>query len=93
MIRTIDNGIMPAIATTLKEDDGLSDVEVGSLGSFVYIGEVIGSIIAIPVYKKIRVKFVLLATIVLQSAVLLTFVFADGNFEIMAVSRGFTGLF
>lgn len=65
MIRTIDNGIMPAIATTLKDVDGLTDIEVGSLGSFVYIGEVIGSIIAIPVYKKIPVKFVLLATIIL----------------------------
>jgi len=65
MIRTIDNGIMPAIATTLKEDHGLTDIEVGSLGSFVYIGEVFGSIIAIPAYKKIPVKFVLLATIIL----------------------------
>lgn len=93
MIRTIDNGIMPAIATTLKDDDGMSDVEVGSLGSFVYVGEVLGSILAIPIYKKIPVKLILLSTIVLQSIVLMVFVFADGNYRIMVISRFFTGIF
>ena len=93
MTRTIDNGIMPAIATTLKEGKALNDVEVGSLGSFVYVGEVLGSILAIPAFKKIPVKFILLTSILLQSVALMAFVFADGNYRIMATSRFFTGVF
>jgi len=50
LIRVFDNGIIPAIATTLKEREGLTDVQVGTLGSLVYIGEVVGSLLAVPAY-------------------------------------------
>jgi MFS family permease len=92
-IRVFDNGIIPATTTTLKEQSGLSSLEVGSLGSLVYVGEVIGSMIAIPVYQKVPVKFVLLACIVCQSVMLLTFAFSSNNFRAMATARFFTGLF
>ena len=49
-IRVFDNGILPALTTTLKEEDGFSDLKIGSLGSLVYLGEVTGSVIAMPVY-------------------------------------------
>ena len=49
-IRIFDNGILPALTTTLKEDYTLSNLQIGSLGSLVYIGEVTGSLIAMPVY-------------------------------------------
>lgn len=92
-IRIFDNGILPALTTTLKEDYDLTNLQIGSLGSLVYIGEVTGSLIAMPVYQKVSVKAVLLSCIVLQSVVILGFAFSKGNFEIMALSRFFTGVF
>ena len=50
LIRVFDHGIIPALATTLKQNEGLSDVQVGALGSLVYIGEVVGSLLAIRLY-------------------------------------------
>ena len=49
-IRVFDNGILPAMIVTLKEDYGLDEVELGYLGSLVFIGEVAGSLIAMPIF-------------------------------------------
>ena len=49
-IRVFDNGILPAMTTIMKDDSDLTDVQVGTLGSLVYIGEVTGSLMAMPVY-------------------------------------------
>ena len=64
-IRVFDNGILPAMTTSMKEELDLKDLQVGTLGSLVYIGEVTGSLIAMPTYQKVAPKFVLLACIVL----------------------------
>jgi len=37
-----DQGIVPALATTLKSTFNYSDTDIGQLGSLVYIGAVIG---------------------------------------------------
>ena len=92
-IRVFDNGILPALTTTLKEDYELSNLQIGTLGSLVYLGEVTGSLIAMPVYQKVPVKLVLLACIILQSVVIIGFALSRGSFEIMAVSRFLTGVF
>lgn len=41
-IRVFDNGILPALTSELKEKHSLTDFEVGTLGSLVYVGEVTG---------------------------------------------------
>ena len=79
-IRVFDNGILPAMTTIIKDDYGLTDVQVGTLGSLVYIGEVTGSLMAMPVYQKVPPKAVLLSCIVLQSVVIVGFAFSNGVF-------------
>ena len=49
-IRVFDNGILPAMIVTLKEDYGLDEIQLGYLGSLVFIGEVAGSLIAMPIF-------------------------------------------
>ena len=63
------------------------------MGSLVYIGEVFGSLLAMPIYSKIPVKYVLLISIVLQTVVILAFVFSGTNYGVMATCRFFTGVF
>ena len=40
----VDHGILPAATSDLREDLGLTDVDIGLLGSLVYLGLVIGKI-------------------------------------------------
>lgn len=37
-----DQGIVPALNTTLRQEFGFNEVELGELGSVVYIGAVVG---------------------------------------------------
>ena len=57
-------GIVPALSTALKEDFNLTNAEFGTLGSFVYLGSVVGSLIAMPCYDKLNTKFVLIGSVV-----------------------------
>jgi len=41
-IGNFDHGIVPAINTVLKDEFNLNNVQVGSLGSLVYLGCVVG---------------------------------------------------
>ena len=41
-IRVFDNGIIPALVVTFKEDYGLTDSEIGMIGSLTYLGEITG---------------------------------------------------
>ena len=91
--RVFDNGIVPALTTTLKEENGFDDVQVGSLGSLVYVGEVAGSLMAMPVFAKIPIKIVLLGCLALQSVALIGFALSNGSYEVMAASRALTGMF
>jgi hypothetical protein len=57
------------------------------------LGEVAGSIFAIPIYKKIPIKVILLACIGGQAITSLGFAFSYGIFELMGTSRFFAGVF
>ena len=45
-----DQGILPALNSTLKKEFGMSNIELGSLGSMVYFGAFVGSMVAIPLF-------------------------------------------
>lgn len=42
----IDMGILPAGSTTIKEEMELDNIKFGTLGSVVYFGQMIGSLMA-----------------------------------------------
>mmetsp|Transcript_99547 Transcript_99547/g.136792 ORF Transcript_99547/g.136792 Transcript_99547/m.136792 type:complete len:117 (+) Transcript_99547:19-369(+) len=62
-IANFDHGIIPALNTTLKEEYGLNSVQMGSLGSVVYFGNVIGSILGMPLFRRINTKILLMASL------------------------------
>ena len=59
----------------------------------VYLGEVAGSIIAIPIYKKIPIKVILLVCIAGQAITSIGFACSYGIYELMETSRFFAGIF
>ena len=56
-----DQGVIPAIATTLKKEFNMNSVSIGSLGSMVYLGAVVGSLIAIPLLDFLPTKLALMS--------------------------------
>jgi len=52
---------------TLKEDLGIDNASLGVLGSVVYVGLLIGSFAAPPVFHKIPIKCIILFCYVLNA--------------------------
>lgn len=83
---------MPALSTALKEDFGISNTELGTLGSFVYLGCVIGSLIAMPCYDQLNTKCVLITAVICQMGALSVFMFST-NYNWLAFARFLSGFF
>ena len=55
-----DQGTLPALNSTLKEEFNMTNIELGSLGSLVYFGAFAGSAIAIPLFDFLPTRVVLI---------------------------------
>ena len=61
-----DHGILPSASTLIKADLRLNDLQYGLLGSFVYFGLVLGSIISSTAFCYYKSKNIVLLSIVLN---------------------------
>lgn len=88
----LDHGIFPACTQELKRDLTLSDLQLGFLGSVVYVGLLLGSLLCgkcLQIYDSKRViGFSLLGNL----SSLLLFL-ASSNFWILCLSRTLVGCF
>ena len=85
-----DQGIIPAVATTLKDYYGMDSVEIGSLGSMVYLGATAGSVIAIPFLDLVPTRIALLSCLVVQ--ILSLYLFTWGlKWSHLAMARFLSG--
>ena len=71
---------------------GLKTAEFGLLGSIVYVGQVVGCIIAAVMFQKVSESKVLPIGLFLNLLTLLFFTFYDDYWSLL-VCRGLTGLF
>ena len=72
LLINVDHGILPACTFELRRDLDLNTVNIGVLGSLVYLGLVIGkisffnslgSLVAMPVFQYLNTKLVLIICI------------------------------
>ena len=54
-----DHGIIPAMNTAIRKEYGFSNIEMGTLGSAVYLGNVVGSLFAMPLFNFFPTKCIL----------------------------------
>lgn len=87
-----DMGILPATTIKIQEEFSLANNVFGLLGSFVYLGQTVGSLVATCFLQTKRIKLVLSMCIFLNMFFLVSFTFTD-NTTIMMALRGLTGLF
>ena len=88
----VDHGALPAALVALKHDVGLVDVQLGSLGSLVFVGLLFGSVCATFVLNRLAYKVVLGASFFGNGASLLLFSMTR-SFAVMCVARFLSGFF
>jgi predicted MFS family arabinose efflux permease len=88
----IDMGILPAGSIKIKGELKMSNSQYGVLGSVVYFGQVVGSVLAAGILSFCSPKYVLASCVFLNIGFLLVFTVTD-VFWILAASRTMTGLF
>ena len=88
----MDNGILPAGSIDFKQEMGLGNTGFGTLGSCVYIGQLIGSVACPYLLKKYKPKLVLLGCLGLNIASLIVFTLTE-NFLFLCACKLATGIF
>eukprot|EP01017_Pseudomicrothorax_dubius_P035288 TRINITY_DN491_c0_g1_i4.p1 TRINITY_DN491_c0_g1~~TRINITY_DN491_c0_g1_i4.p1 ORF type:complete len:611 (+),score=66.14 TRINITY_DN491_c0_g1_i4:84-1916(+) len=86
----LDHGILPAATKEIRRDLKLNDVELGVLGSIVYLGLVLGSILAGYLFQKYTTKDILCITILLNMIALAIFPLSN-LIGLLAISRFMVG--
>ena len=87
-----DHGAIPAGTKELKDDKNLSNVQLGSIGSLVYLGLVLGSISGGYIFSTYSSKWVVINSLILSCAFLYFFTVSK-YWEAMALCRTFCGFF
>ena len=88
----IDHGTLPAITIILQRDLDIEAWKIGLLGSLVYLGLSVGSLLAPFLFLRVSPKIILNVSLLLNGASLFVFTL-PGGFATLAVSRTFVGIF
>lgn len=73
LLINVDMGILPSGSLKIKEELELDNVRFGALGSYVYLGQTIGSALATGVLQSCNPKLVLAICLTLNVLTLLIF--------------------
>jgi predicted MFS family arabinose efflux permease len=87
-----DHGIIPACTQEMKRDLLIDDVELGTLGSAVYAGLVVGSIAGSAAFAVFKAKTIVSGAILCCILSLSLFLFTRA-FYILLISRFLVGFF
>jgi fucose permease len=90
MFINVDHGALPCATVALKEDLNIDNVQLGSLGSLVFFGIVIGSICAAFILSKMSYRSVLCLSFLGNWSGLMLFIVTK-NFSIICFARFLSG--
>jgi MFS family permease len=88
----IDHGAIPAATTILKRELNLDNVSLGTIGSLVYLGLVLGAISAGPIFSAYSSKWVVCVGLITTCFFLYFFTVSESQFP-LALSRVGCGFF
>lgn len=86
----LDHGALPAAANAIKEQTKMPNVQIGSLGSMVFLGLVCGSICGAVVLGRLKFKTVLVISFLGNGLGLLLFT-VPSNIYVMGFARFLSG--
>lgn len=90
-----DHGAIPAGTTALKKENNLDNVALGIIGSLVYLGLVLGSISAGPIFNSYSPKWIIILSIMFSCFFLYSFTLLKSIFgmSLCRVGCGFSQVF
>jgi len=88
----LDHGIIPAATKEIKTDLQIAEVELGLLGSIVYGGLLLGSLVAGQIFQKFNSKSIITTTISAYILSLLMFPISK-DILLLGLSRFLVGFF
>lgn len=88
----LDHGIIPAATKEIKLDLNITEVELGLLGSIVYGGLLLGSLLAGQLFQKFNSKRVIVSTVTAYILSLLMFPISK-DILVLGLSRFLVGFF
>ncbi len=90
MLNNIDHGVLPAGSITIKQDLGMDNLQYGLIGSAVFAGLAVGSIVATFAYQVFETRLLLSGVLALMALSLLIFTYRL-SFYWLLLDRFFTG--
>lgn len=88
----LDHGIIPAATKEIKIDLNIAEVELGLLGSIVYAGLLLGSLVAGQIFQRFASKSIIVVTVAAYILSLLMFPVSE-NILFLGLSRFLVGFF
>jgi len=92
LLINVDHGAIPAATTTLKRELGLDMVSLGTIGSLVYLGLVLGALSAGPIFSNYSSKWIIVVGLISSCFFLYFFTVAETQFP-LALCRIGCGFF
>jgi fucose permease len=89
-LNNIDHGAIPAITPVLKEDLNLNSQQLGFLGSLVFLGVTVGSIIATFILEKLSYKSIISISVFFNGCGLIMFA-SSTNYNFQCFARFMSG--
>jgi MFS family permease len=74
----IDHGAIPAATTIMKRDLDLDNIELGTIGSLVYLGLVLGAMSAGPIFNMYGSKWIVILSVLISCFFLYFFTIVNG---------------
>lgn len=90
-----DHGAIPAGTTALKKENNLDNVALGIIGSLVYLGLVLGSLSAGPIFSSYSPKWIIILSLMFSCFFLYSFTLLKNIFgmSLCRVGCGFSQVF
>ena len=90
LLQNIDHGALPSATIALKDDLGISNVELGTLGSLVFFGLIVGSLCAAFILSNFSYRTVLSLSFLGNGVGLLSFTMTK-DFSLLCFARILSG--
>jgi sugar phosphate permease len=88
----IDHGAIPAATTIMKRDLDLDNIELGTIGSLVYLGLVLGAMSAGPIFNMYGPKWIVILSVLISCFFLYFFTIVT-SIAMLAICRIGGGFF
>ena len=92
LVVNIDHGVLPGGVNVMTDALDLKETQYGYLESSVFLGNIVGSIVASFLFREVSTKYVLISVLILNALMQSVFIYTT-NFYVLLIARILSGSF